>query len=285
MPKNSGHRPRGPRPASTGAQGGPASGEKTERKTRHEHVTNPPRYCCGRVRGRHRQRGHHLRSQPHGSRPSAGRSHARLFMFAPVDFPRWRARRSRRKLHRHRLGRRDRRRRPQYRPQLRLRLLARRAPAVTFEFPTPIVGFAAVWSNTFVQDGFTVSSPFNDYDLNVISNDLNAQFIGFTENAPFSTVTFTATNDPGDDFVFFRISSSPSPPRAPPRPCSWGRDGPAPTPLNRPNDERCTGRPSVFSDGRSFFEHQRPNPGPANPRCGARSKPSDAPTRINGAKE
>lgn len=76
--------------------------------------------------------------------------------------------------------------------------------SVTFDFPTPILGFAAVWSNTFVQDGFTVSSPFNDYDLNVISSDLNMQFIGFTENAPFSTVTFTATNDPGDDFVFFR---------------------------------------------------------------------------------
>jgi hypothetical protein len=76
--------------------------------------------------------------------------------------------------------------------------------SVTFEFPTPILGFAALWSNTFVQDGFTVSSPFNDYDLNVISSDLNAQFIGFTEASPFTTVTFTATNDPGDDFVFFR---------------------------------------------------------------------------------
>lgn len=76
--------------------------------------------------------------------------------------------------------------------------------SVTFEFPAPITGFAAIWSNTFVEAGFTVSSPFNDYNLNELSDPLDAQFIGFTEDMPFTTVTFTPTNDPATDFVFFR---------------------------------------------------------------------------------
>ena len=75
---------------------------------------------------------------------------------------------------------------------------------VTFTFDTPITSFAAIWSNTFVQDGFRVSTPFNDYDLNVLDPGLNAVFIGFVENTPFSTVTFTTSNPTmGDDFVFF----------------------------------------------------------------------------------
>ena len=74
---------------------------------------------------------------------------------------------------------------------------------VTFEFPEPINGFAANWSNTFVEDGFSVSTPSNTYALNEISDDLDALFIGFTEDTPFTTIIFSATNDPGTDFVFF----------------------------------------------------------------------------------
>ena len=75
--------------------------------------------------------------------------------------------------------------------------------SVTFAFDEAITGFSANWSNTFVQAGFRVSSPFNDYDLNGLSGDLNDQFIGFTEDAAFDTVTFTTTEPLGDDFVFF----------------------------------------------------------------------------------
>ena len=75
--------------------------------------------------------------------------------------------------------------------------------SVTFAFDEAITGFSALWSNTFVQAGFRVSSPFNDYDLNAISDDVNAQFIGFTEEAAFDTVTFSTTAPLGDDFVFF----------------------------------------------------------------------------------
>jgi hypothetical protein len=77
--------------------------------------------------------------------------------------------------------------------------------SVTFTFDTPITGFSGIWSNTFVQDGFQVSTPFADYDLGAISgNDLSARFIGIHEAAPFSTVTFsTASPVGGDDFVFF----------------------------------------------------------------------------------
>jgi len=72
---------------------------------------------------------------------------------------------------------------------------------VTFEFPEPINGFAAVWSNTFVQDGFTISTPFNDYDMTTV---VSADFIGFTEDSTYTTVVFTAAADPGTDFIFFR---------------------------------------------------------------------------------
>ena len=75
---------------------------------------------------------------------------------------------------------------------------------VTFTFDTPISSFSGIWSNTFVEDGFRVSTPFNDYDLNVLSDPLNGAFIGFVENAPFSTVTFTTSSPTmGNDFVFF----------------------------------------------------------------------------------
>ncbi len=75
---------------------------------------------------------------------------------------------------------------------------------VTFTFDVPISSFSGIWSNTFVQDGMRVSTPFNDYDLNDLVDPLNAVFIGFVENAPFSQVTFTTSNPPmGDDFVFF----------------------------------------------------------------------------------
>lgn len=77
--------------------------------------------------------------------------------------------------------------------------------SVEFNFDTPITAFAAVWSNTFVQDGFTVSSGSTLYDLNVLSDPLGSQFIGFVEADGFSTVRFTTTVNPGngDDLVFF----------------------------------------------------------------------------------
>jgi hypothetical protein len=75
--------------------------------------------------------------------------------------------------------------------------------SVTFTFDTPITGFSALWSNTFVQDGFRVSTPSADYDLNDLSANLSAQFIGIHEATPFSTVTFSTTGAGGDDFVFF----------------------------------------------------------------------------------
>ncbi len=77
--------------------------------------------------------------------------------------------------------------------------------SVVFTFDEPIIGFSGNWSNTFVQDGFRVTTPSNSYDLNDLVTDLNATFIGITESTPFSTVTFsTSENIPGDDFVFFR---------------------------------------------------------------------------------
>lgn len=76
---------------------------------------------------------------------------------------------------------------------------------VTFTFPTPITSFAALWSNTFLEDGFRVSTPFNDYDLNVLADPLNATFIGVVEATPFSTLTITTSSPTqGNDFVFFR---------------------------------------------------------------------------------
>ncbi|MEM8679163.1 MAG: hypothetical protein AAGF97_07420 [Planctomycetota bacterium] len=76
--------------------------------------------------------------------------------------------------------------------------------SVTFTLPTPAIGIAGFWSNTFVQDGFRVSTPFNTYDLNSIADPLSDTFIGITEDMPFDTVVFsTSQNIPGDDFVFF----------------------------------------------------------------------------------
>lgn len=75
---------------------------------------------------------------------------------------------------------------------------------VTFTFDIPISSFSGIWSNTFVQDGMRVSTPFNDYDLNDLADPLGAVFIGFVENAPFNEITFTTSNPTmGDDFVFF----------------------------------------------------------------------------------
>ena len=89
--------------------------------------------------------------------------------------------------------------------------------SVTFTFDAPITAFAALWSNTFVQDGFSVSTPEETYDLHSYTPTLNAQFIGFVESSGFTTVTFTTTSPMGgggDDFVFFRefeFAAVPSP--------------------------------------------------------------------------
>lgn len=78
--------------------------------------------------------------------------------------------------------------------------------SVTFTFDTPITAFAALWSNTFVQDGFAVESGSGMfYDLGAIGGDPlgGEQFIGVVEDAGFSTLTFTTATPGGDDFVFF----------------------------------------------------------------------------------
>ena len=91
--------------------------------------------------------------------------------------------------------------------------------SVTVTFPTPITGFAGLWSNTFVQDGMRVSTPLNDYDLNALAAPLDAAFIGITEASPFDSIRFsTSENIPGDDFVFFReLTYAPVP-----EPHLWG---------------------------------------------------------------
>lgn len=77
--------------------------------------------------------------------------------------------------------------------------------SVTFTFDTPITAFAAVWSNTFVQDGFSVSTGTNTYDLEAEAGDtLSSTFVGFVESSGFSTLTFTTNTPGGDDLVFFR---------------------------------------------------------------------------------
>lgn len=76
---------------------------------------------------------------------------------------------------------------------------------VTLRFPQPVRGIAALWSNTFVEDGLRLTTPFGQYDLNQLVPNLNAQFIGVVETEPFSSVTFTtSTPAAGNDFVFFR---------------------------------------------------------------------------------
>jgi hypothetical protein len=75
--------------------------------------------------------------------------------------------------------------------------------SVKFIMDQPIVGFSGIWSNTFVQDGFVVSTPFNTYDLHALVDPLNAAFIGFTESQPFTEITFTSGFVGGDDFVFW----------------------------------------------------------------------------------
>lgn len=87
--------------------------------------------------------------------------------------------------------------------------------SVTITFNEAITGFAANWSNTFVQDGFSVSTNTATYDLNVLADPLSSTFIGVQEAAGFTSITLTTTDpNPGDDFVFFNSlqwSAVPSP--------------------------------------------------------------------------
>jgi hypothetical protein len=43
---------------------------------------------------------------------------------------------------------------------------------VKFQFPEPIYGFAGLWSNTFVTNGWRMTTPSNIYDLEVIMGRL-----------------------------------------------------------------------------------------------------------------
>ncbi len=78
--------------------------------------------------------------------------------------------------------------------------------SVTFTFETEITAFAGLWSNTFVQDGFAVTTGNgNTYDLGALGGGApSAVFVGIVEATAFSTVTFHTAGPGGDDFVFFR---------------------------------------------------------------------------------
>lgn len=78
--------------------------------------------------------------------------------------------------------------------------------SVTFSFDTEITAFAGLWSNTFVQDGFAVTTGNgNTYDLGALGGGApSAAFIGIVEATAFDSVTFTTATPGGDDFVFFR---------------------------------------------------------------------------------
>ena len=77
--------------------------------------------------------------------------------------------------------------------------------SVTFTFDTPITAFGALWSNTFVQDGFAVTTGNGDtFDLEAVAGaTLSSTFVGVIDAAGFSTLTFSTSPGGGDDFVFF----------------------------------------------------------------------------------